>query len=544
MKLTNMKVRTQLLIGFGMAIALTLVIASSSVIALSHIADNIKEITQDRWKKTVIANDIIDHINIVARCLRNAALMEDPVKIKGEISTIMDSREKVTNDIKELEQLIKSPEGKAILKDMKDARSNFGPAYMEMIKMIESGRKKEAIAFLFEKTRPLQLAYMENVDKLIKFQGRQMDGAGKDALQNASTAITAIVLLAVASLVLSAFVALWILRTLLTQLGGEPAYIADIAKKIAEGDLTVHLEADRRETGIFLAMKRMAENLKKTISEVKSSAETVATASQELSASSEQMSRGITDQSSRSTQIATATEQMTQTVVDVAKNASSIASSAIETAATAKKGGDIVSKAVEEVQAIARSAGESAKTIGGLGEKSRQIGEIVGVITDIADQTNLLALNAAIEAARAGDQGRGFAVVADEVRKLAERTAKATSEIGSMIRGIQTEVDGAVRSMDETTVRVDEGVKLSVQAGDALHAIVKSIGNLQSLVQQIATATEEMSTASEQVSGDIQAIASSSNEISAGSTQISQSSSDLAKLATNLRTAVTGFKIG
>ncbi len=178
-----------------------------------------------------------------------------------------------------------------------------------------------------------------------------------------------------------------------------------------------------------------------------------------------------------------------------------------------------------------------------LGDRSKQIGEIVSVIKDIADQTNLLALNAAIEAARAGEQGRGFAVVADEVRKLAEKTAHSTSEIGGMINAIQAETEKAVVSMGEGTKKVKVGVELANQAGEGLHKIVDSVNGLQTMVQQIASATEEMSTVSEQISGDIEVIAAVSKETSAGSCQIGQESANLSKMATELRTDVSRFRV-
>ncbi len=319
----------------------------------------------------------------------------------------------------------------------------------------------------------------------------------------------------------------------------------EIADTIAKGDLTVKIEANSKdETGQLLAsMREMADKMKTIIAEVKSTADNVASASEELSASSEQMSRGVDEQSGRASQIATSSAEMSQTVIDIAKNASNIASSANDTTKVAQDGEGIVSKSVEEVRAIAATVGESATLMTSLGERSKQIGEIVSVINDIADQTNLLALNAAIEAARAGEQGRGFAVVADEVRKLAERTAKATSEIGGMINAIQDEVEKAVVSMDEGTKRVNAGVELTAQGGDALHNIVSSVNNLQSMVQQIASATEEMSTVSEQISGDIETIASVSKETSGSSGQIAHAASDLASLSTKLTDIVRQFRL-
>ena len=353
-----------------------------------------------------------------------------------------------------------------------------------------------------------------------------------------------LIALTVFCVIIAVLVSTLVSSRLLKHLGGEPAVIAEIAGKIAEGDLTMHIERHGKEaTGAFAAMDRMTAKLKRIVTEVKSASESVASGSEELSASSEQITRNMNSQSGRAAQIATSSEELSQTVIDIAKNASNIAVSANETAAIAQKGAAVVNKSVEESKAIAVTVDHSSKVIQTLGERSKQIGDIVAVINDIADQTNLLALNAAIEAARAGEQGRGFAVVADEVRKLAERTAKATSEIGGMIGSIQSEVGNAVQAMDDTTKKVENGLKYSQDAGEQLNAIVSSVNTLQGMVQQIATATEEMSTTSEAISGDIQEIANGSRDISGGSDQIAQSATELARLAGDLKVIVQQFKV-
>jgi methyl-accepting chemotaxis protein len=322
-------------------------------------------------------------------------------------------------------------------------------------------------------------------------------------------------------------------NSILRQLGAEPAYVAEVVKSVARGDLSVSVETKAGDNKSLLAdMKEMILRLREIVENIKVASDGVTSGSNGLSGHSAEISLSMTGQAERASQIATSAEEMSQTVVDIAKNASNMASSAISSSEMAKEGEKIVSRSVSEVRAIATTVSESARIMKDLGTRSKQIGEIVSVINDIADQTNLLALNAAIEAARAGEQGRGFAVVADEVRKLAERTAKATSEIGSMIKGIQEDVDGAVVSME-----------FSSKAGESLHKIVRSVDELHTLVQQIATATEEMSSVSGHISSDIQSIASASHDIKAGSGQISQASTDLASVATNLKGVVSRFQM-
>ena len=173
-----------------------------------------------------------------------------------------------------------------------------------------------------------------------------------------------------------------------------------------------------------------------------------------------------------------------------------------------KQGGKVVGETIEGMKRIADVVNKSAETVKELGKSSDQIGEIIGVIDDIADQTNLLALNAAIEAARAGEQGRGFAVVADEVRKLAERTTKATKEIAGMIKKIQSDTTGAVQSMEAGHEGGRARDRLADKAGTSLTEIVGVSQKVTDMVTQIAAASEEQSSASEQISKNVEAISS------------------------------------
>jgi methyl-accepting chemotaxis protein len=317
------------------------------------------------------------------------------------------------------------------------------------------------------------------------------------------------------------------------------------ANRMAGGDLTLEFKNTRKdEFGEEMeGVKEMVRKWRILIQGVKDAALSISSASHELSASAEHMSKSSGDQAGRVTQVATATDEMSQTVGEIAHNTQSIATSAEDTVKVAKEGEIIVDRSVREVREIAQRVDESAQSIRTLGERSTQIGEIINVINDIADQTNLLALNAAIEAARAGEQGRGFAVVADEVRKLAERTANSTSEIGNMISAIQSDVEKSVTLMNDVTKKVEAGVDLSGRAGESLHVIVKSVDGLLEMVRQIASATEEMSATSMEISSDIVQIASSSRETSASSEQTARASVEMSRLSSDLEAMVNQFTV-
>jgi methyl-accepting chemotaxis protein len=539
--LKNLSIKLRLFAGFGVVMFLAGTLAVIAVYSIYAINGDIGVIVNDRWPKTVLANEMIDNINVVARALRNAIILDDSQMVQKELDRIPEASKVLADNIDKLDKAIKSDKGKQLLNDLKGKQAVYQDDLAKPMQLIKEGKKKEAGLYLVNTLRKTQSAYLAASADLIKYQGRLMEESGKNAESRAKQTVIIIIVLGSVATVLSIGASLFIIRSITIPL----AEGVDVATRLAAGDLTASVTIrNNDEIGTLMtAMDNMVKSLRELIGKIKYAAENMASGSEQLSASAEEISRGMDGQASRSSQIATATEEMSQTVIDVARNASDIAQISTQAFDQAKNGEAVVKRSVDEVQAISSTVAESSLVMQRLGDSSKQIGDIVGVINDIADQTNLLALNAAIEAARAGEQGRGFAVVADEVRKLAERTTQATSQINSMISSIQSEVEHAGVSMNNATARVESGVAFSRKAGDSLGDIVGSVNNLQSMVQQIASATEEMSTVSETISSDIQGIAEGSREISAGSGQIAQASSDLARLATELQSVVRQFKV-
>jgi len=210
---------------------------------------------------------------------------------------------------------------------------------------------------------------------------------------------------------------------------------------------------------------------------------------------------------------------------------------------SAVRGGEIVSSSIQGMESVSNRIQESAGRIQSLGQRSQEIGDIIGVIEDIAEQTNLLALNAAIEAARAGEQGRGFAVVADEVRKLAERTGKATKEITTVIESVQHGTNEAVHSMEAGTQEAHSGMALAREAGVRLTAIVNGVQRVVDMIQMFAQSTQQQSQVSGELSSSIQQVAKLSQENEGHVQGVAAATQQFADLAADLETSLKRFTL-
>jgi methyl-accepting chemotaxis protein len=231
-----------------------------------------------------------------------------------------------------------------------------------------------------------------------------------------------------------------------------------------------------------------------------------------MSSASDHIHRRVDEQAQQTQQAATAMQEMSASIAEVSRHTQSAAETARSAAETAHEGDEIVKQMLDSMHSIATAVRDTSSTVGLLGEDSHRISQIVTVIDEIARKTNLLALNAAIEAARAGEHGLGFAVVAGEVRHLAESTAQATSEIDTMIHGIQERTRIAIDSMASGTLTVEQGVVTTNQAGEALARIIGMAERVDRMIAQIAIAASQQSSAADQSSSSLDFIHVLSNE--------------------------------
>jgi methyl-accepting chemotaxis protein len=416
-------------------------------------------------------------------------------------------------------------------------------------KYIKSAEAIVDIAFKNRATAQAQLdaflAVFNDLDgKLSKLSDEVQASAKRSELHGQDIVVeshTTILLICGLSLLVMILVGVWISQGIVSTI--QP--LIESLQSMAEGDLCHRIDAKGRdeigEVGRLFNVS--TDKLRGLIAQLADTAQRVAGASEEISSSATAQAQGAESQKDETRQVATAMQEMSATVTQVAEHAHKAAGAARQAADTARQGGKIVEETLDKMRAIAGSVGQTARQVQDLGSRSDQIGEIIGVIDEIAGQTNLLALNAAIEAARAGEQGRGFAVVADEVRKLAERTSKATKEITQMIKSIQGETKNAVKAMQEGTNQVEQGLVTTAQAGKALHEIIQMAQQVGEMVVHIATAAQQQSGATEEVSGNMEQISRISQDTATGAQQTAKACHDLSGLALDLQSIVGQFKL-
>jgi methyl-accepting chemotaxis protein len=335
----------------------------------------------------------------------------------------------------------------------------------------------------------------------------------------------------------------WFTQDIINKIGGDPNFAVEIVNQVADGDLTVRFDVKGTGNSLLRSVQHLISTQRKLMAQIKASADSLALASYELNGTSCEMSNVTSEVVSQAVTVATAGEEMSATSSDIAANCISAAENAEHASRLAQEGAVVVMNTVAGMERIAVRVKETSQSVNVLGASSQKIGEIVNTIEDIADQTNLLALNAAIEAARAGDQGRGFAVVADEVRALAERTTKATQEISEMIKDIQKATTMAVSSMEEGVIEVGKGSADAARSGEALTIIIDKVNEVNIQISQIATAAEEQTATTREISNNVYRINEAVSGSARGVNELAIAAGSLSVLAEELKETVSGYQI-
>ncbi len=317
---------------------------------------------------------------------------------------------------------------------------------------------------------------------------------------------------------------------------------ADAAGLIADGDLTVNVAPRGPRDRLGHALVGMIDGLRRTISDISSTADRVAVASQEMAATSEDAGRAVTEIAHAVGEVAAGAERQVRLVDDARRSGDEAAAVAERARTVVEEGFAAAEKASEAMQSVRESSVQASAAMQALGENSEAITSIVETITGIAGQTNLLALNAAIEAARAGEHGRGFAVVAEEVRKLAEDSERAAASITELIVSSHDETRRAVAVFEDGAGRTDQGVIVVEQTRQAFERIGEAVSDVDERMRQIVAATSDVAAVAEQSSASAEEVSASTQETSASTQQITAAAHELAHRAEELGGLISRFR--
>ena len=516
-----MKVGTRLALGFVLLLLMLALIIALNSVNMARMNDSVSSIVNVNNPEIALASEMTESVYARAVAVRNLGLMNDPAQMRPEMQLITKENEDFAKASAELERMFNEiaetkPEEKAMLANIKTLAAAAAAPMKKAAELGFANQQAETTKMLLEEVVPTQSKLIAALQEFNAYEQALNEQSAADTAQSYQNANRLNLALGVLAALIGVAAAALITVSLVRKLGGEPDYAAQVAQRIADGDLATPVIVPAGDTTSMMAsMRSMQERLATIVSEVRSGTETIAAASAQVAAGSQDLSARTEQQASSLEETASSMEELTSTVKQNADNARQANGLAANASEVASKGGAVIGQVVDTMSEINASA--------------TKIVDIISVIDSIAFQTNILALNAAVEAARAGEQGRGFAVVASEVRILAQRSASAAKDIKSLI--------------GDSVSKVDAGSRLVNEAGLTMSSIVDSVKRVTDIMQEISSASQEQTSGIEQINQAITQMDQVTQQNAALVEEAAAASESMQGQAAKLANIVSVFKV-
>jgi methyl-accepting chemotaxis protein len=513
----NVSVAQRLAFGFGTLVALSLLGSAVSGWQAQVIAAKVERVVEVNNAMSDAVGHLRNSMDEMAIQVRSVALMTEMKSISAEIGNLKAAKARYLADEKALQALVAGPgatdEERATAKDIAALAAATIPQILEAAEQGADGNNVEAALSLTNRILPLETKWRAQLQSLQRAIAADNTGAAASARRAEMTLMTILAVFAAAAIAVGGLVGWRLIRSV----KGPLERAMHFARRVADGDLSASVQSDRDdELGQMLqAFGDMQAKLRELVGHIRSTAESIGTASKEVAVGNQDLSER--------------TEQTAGSLQNAASAMSELTGNVRQSAEAAQQANHLATSATDVARRGAQAVSHVVTTMTEINDSSKKIADIIGVIDGIAFQTNILALNAAVEAARAGEQGRGFAVVASEVRSLAQRSAGAAKEIKSLI-GASVE-------------RVETGARQVADAGATMREIESSVERVTAIISEISAASAEQSMGIGQVSGSVQKLETMTQQNAALVEQSAAAAESLRDQADSLNTLVHAFRL-
>ncbi len=508
MSTKQMSVAMRLGLGFGAVIFFMLLVFVIAMNGFRQINVQMNAITKENNPELVQINAMNDAVQEMRVQYRNAIILSDQAELAKAVEIYNNNKNKYPDAYRKLQDLFAgqvepmSEKERDLMNQISAQAAVAFPLVDRALQLGAANQKEEAIAVMQQQANPAMGKLRSLIAELSAYETQLSFDMAKEADDKYNAAFMQMLTVSIIALVVGIVVALLIIRNIARSLGGEPQYVADAMREVANGNLMVNVVVKPGDTtSLAASIATTIDKLRGIMAEVRSNADNLSSASQQVSATAQSLAQGASESAASVEETSASVEEMSSSINQTSDNAKLTESIATKAAREAAEGGDAVKQTVVAM---------------------RQIADKISIVDDIAYQTNLLALNAAIEAARAGEHGKGFAVVAAEVRKLAERSQVAAQEIGEVASG---------------------SVSMAERAGQLLEEIVRSSSKTADLVQEISAASMEQATGVGQINASVQQINSATQQSASSSEELASTAEEMSGQAENLQDLISFFRI-